>query len=93
MLGVDAATHCRSDRENDRHGDCRSGGDDDRLPGDLLMCGCKGGRQEEGDVEIKLESSSLLLQPELLKVSPRRKELLLELASFFDIPPPLLFKG
>lgn len=63
MLGVDAAaTHCRSDKENDRQGDCRSGGDDDLFSGDLLPCGCKGGRQHDGDVEIdELKSSRLLL--------------------------------
>lgn len=58
MLGVAAATHCRSDSENDRQGAFRWGGgeggdeSDDPLPGDLLRCGCRGGRQEEGDLLI-----------------------------------------
>lgn len=61
MLGVAPATHCRSDRENDRHAQfCRAGGGDELLEGDCLPGGCRGGRQNDGDVETMLESSSLL---------------------------------
>lgn len=86
MLGVAAATHCRSDRENDRQGEFRRrGGGDDPLPGDLLLSGCRGGcrggRQEVGGGEI-----------ELLKFSPRRNEPRLELAVGL-FTAPLFFKG
>ena len=81
MLGVAAATHCRSDRENDRHGEFRrGGGGDELLLGGVLPCGCRGGRQREGDVETEFESTTGVV-------------LRLELAGLFDIPPPLFFKG
>lgn len=93
MLGADdAATDWRSDKEKDRRGDCR-GGDEDPMVGDLLPCGCKGGRLQDGEVEIELESSRLTLVAELRKVSQRTDALLLQLAGLFDVPPPMFFKG
>ena len=94
MLGVAAATNCRSDRENDRHGEFRrGGGGDELLLGGVLPCGCRGGRQKEGDVETEFESSLLLLLTELVMVTPIGIVLRLELVGLFDIPPPLFFKG
>lgn len=94
MLGVDdAATDCRSDIEKDRHGDCRWGGDEDPMGGDLLPCGCKGGRLQDGGVEFELESSWLMLEAELLIVSQRTNVLLLQLADLFKVPPVMFFIG
>lgn len=94
MLGVTAVTHCRSDRENDRQGEFRrAGGGEELLVGDFLACGCRGGRQKEGDVETVFESSLLILLPELVIVTPIGIVLRLELVGLFDIPTPLFFKG
>ena len=58
MLGVGSQTDCRSDSEKDRQGDCRCGGDEDPTSGNLLPCGCKGGRLlYGGEVETELDSS------------------------------------
>lgn len=91
MLGVAAATHCRSDRENDRHGEFRSGGGgNELLQGGFFPCGCKGGRQKDGDAETELESSFLPLLPESVPIG---NVLRLELVDLFDVPSPLFFKG
>lgn len=87
MLGVAAATNCRSDKEKDRQGGFgRVVGDDDLMVVDFLHCGCKGGRQVDGKDEIELES-------ELPRVVPRATVLRLELVNLFDISLPLLLKG
>lgn len=95
MLGVAATAFCRSDREKDLHGEkfgLGVGGDaDNSLLGDLdlLPFGGRGGRRRLGDDEFKLELSLLLLLSELLIITARANELLLELVSLFDMPPPL----
>lgn len=98
VLGVVlAAACCKSDREKDLHVEkfrLGVGGDaGDSLFGDLdlLPCGGKGGRQRLGDDEFELELSLLMLLSELLIITARFDELLLELASLFDMPPLLPF--
>lgn len=62
MLGVAEATNCRSDREKDRQAVFgRADADDDLMVVDFLQCGCRGGRQIDGDGDDEIELKSDLL--------------------------------
>lgn len=101
---VAVAECCKSERENDLQGESFRtgvGGDaDDSLLGDfdLLPGGGRGGRGGRGgkqglcDNKFEPSHSLLLLLSELLIIVDKAKELLLELASLFDMPLLLLSK-
>lgn len=91
------AACCKSERERDLHVEnFRTVGDDadDSLLGDfdLLLCGGRGGKRRLGDDVFEPRHSLLLLLSELLIIADRAKELLLELASLFDMPLLLFSK-
>lgn len=95
---VAVAECCKSEREKDLHGEnfrTGVGGDaDNSLLGDfdLLTCGGRGGKRGLCDNEFETRHSLLLLLSELLIIADKAKELLLELASLFDMPLLLFSK-
>lgn len=80
--------HCRSDKEKDRIEEkFWAAGAEDPLVGDILLRGCRGGRQWGGDgvVEFEFELELELDEPSpLLLLFPPADR-----ANLFDIPPPL----
>lgn len=95
---VAVAECCKSEREKDLQGEnfrTGVGGDaDDSLLGDfdLLPCGGRGGKQGLCDNKFEPTHSLSLLLSELHIIADKAKELLLELASLFDMPLLLFSK-
>lgn len=94
VVVAEVAHCCKSTIENERQADEFScGGDDESMLFLVdLLCGCRGGRGEDGrggDLEIESSLELLMLSELLLLMATAKANVLrLELSGLFDIPPP-----